>query len=252
MIIKDGIRRVAASLGYEIKRLPANSYVPHVNPYADQRQLLRTAGTKMIFDVGANEGGTATKYHALFPDAQIYGFEPSDDAFAVFSDRFSQTPNIKCIQAAVSSRAGREKFFLNKYNQTNSLLPVSQESDKYVDAGLTNQVGVTEVETLTLDEFCRERNIQKIDLLKMDIQGGELLALQGAEALLTNHAISIIYTEVLFAKLYDKQANFHDLAEFLTRRGYVLYGLYNLNYGKNGVLGWGDAIFISPRMEQML
>lgn len=78
------------------------------------------------------------------------------------------------------------------------------------------------------------------------------MALQGAVNLLSTQSIDLVYTEVLFAKLYENQANFYNLCELLSQYGYVLYELYNLKYGKNGVLAWGDAIFISPSIEYLL
>jgi hypothetical protein len=88
----------------------------------------------------------------------------------------------------------------------------------------------------------------------MDIQGGELMALKGATKLLSTQAIDLIYSEVLFADLYENQGYFHDISQYLREYGYFLYGLYNMNYGKskNGVLAWADAIFICPRIEESL
>ena len=78
------------------------------------------------------------------------------------------------------------------------------------------------------------------------------MALQGAIDLLKSHSIDLIYVEVLFVKLYEGQTYFFDLYKFLTQYGYILYGLYDLNYGKNGVLAWCDAIFVSPDLEDSL
>jgi hypothetical protein len=70
--------------------------------------------------------------------------------------------------------------------------------------------------------------------------------------LLKQQSIDLVYTEVLFAKLYEGQASFYSLCEFLENYGYTLYGLYSLHYSKKGVLVWGDAIFISPNIEESL
>jgi hypothetical protein len=86
----------------------------------------------------------------------------------------------------------------------------------------------------------------------MDIQGGELMALQGAKNMLESASIDVIYTEVLFAKIYEGQATFYTIGEFLEQYGYILYGLYHLSYANNGVVLFGDAIFISPSIEMKL
>ena len=78
----------------------------------------------------------------------------------------------------------------------------------------------------------------------MDIQGGELLALKGAERLLSSSSVDLIYTEVEFVQLYEGQPEIYDLTKYLANFGFVLYGLYDLHAGKNGRLSWGDAIFL--------
>ncbi len=86
----------------------------------------------------------------------------------------------------------------------------------------------------------------------MDVQGGELLVLRGGSSLLSAGSIDLIYTEVSFVELYDDQVIFTDLCEYLSTHGYALYGLYNLYKGRNGLLAQADAIFLSPRMCDLL
>ena len=108
-------------------------------------------------------------------------------------------------------------------------------------------VGEIRVETVTLDDFCACEGIDHVDVLKMDIQGGELMALRGATGLLDQQAVDIVYAEVLFAELYDEGASFDQVWRYLEQFGYTLYGLYDLTPGHNDFLGFGDAIFTAPR-----
>ena len=79
----------------------------------------------------------------------------------------------------------------------------------------------------------------------MDIQGAELKALIGANKMLINDKIDCIYTEILFSPLYEKQTDFFGIYEYLKDKGYHLFGMYNLTHCNNGLLAWGDAIFIN-------
>jgi FkbM family methyltransferase len=251
------LKKIFIILGYEIRKLPKElpqelpqeKYLYHVNAYSDQKLLLQNREVKIIFDVGANVGQTIIEYQKLFSNAIIYAFEPFAETFAVLSETYSTIDSLKPYKLAITDTTTIKPFFYNKFNPTNSLLPICKESGKYVENQLTENIGSTDVKTITLDDFCQRESISKIHILKMDIQGGELMALQGAINLLSQKSIDLIYTEVLFAKLYEKQANFYDLCDFLEQYDYILYGLYNFSYGKNGVLAWGDAIFISPSIE---
>jgi hypothetical protein len=122
---------------------------------------------------------------------------------------------------------------------------------------LSNQAGllttatsssVISVETTTLDTFCAQQHLNRIQVLKMDIQGAELKALRGAAGLLDRQAIDLVYTEMNFGHLYEGQGTFHDVSQLLSTYRYSLYGLYNIAYAASGPIGWADAIFISPAL----
>jgi FkbM family methyltransferase len=220
--------------------------------FAIQKSLLFNQDVNVIFDLGANVGKTVGQYKDNFPKATIYSFEPFEEPFKQMVHTYEKFTNIKPYNLAVTNTVGTQKFFLNKTNETNSLLPTAAEWGKYFDSDLTTNLGATEVGTVTLDNFCEKENINKIQILKMDIQGAELMALEGAMNLLAKQAIDLIYTEVMFANFYDGQGTFYDLYQFLDKHNFVLYGLYDLRHGKNGTLGQGDAVFIHRALEEKL
>ena len=104
-------------------------------------------------------------------------------------------------------------------------------------------IGQTNVTTETIDEFCNDHKIECIDILKMDIQGAELLALKGATKLLADKKIRLIYTEAYFRRQYNNQPLFHEISAFLAQYGYYLQDIYSPIYG-NGKIAWCDAIFL--------
>lgn len=238
-------------LGYEIK--PISKFQPnYLEPYFDKKRLLKDNKVSIIFDVGANIGLTVAEYKRFFPKATIYGFEPSEDSFTQLLENCKKLESIYLYKLAISDQTGEHEFYINEFCMSNSLLKVSSQSDKYVDSNLTRNLGSTKVKTITLDEFCQQQSITRINILKMDIQGGELNALKGSVNLLKEQSIDLIYTEVLFAELYKNQGYFFEVYSFLIQYGYILYKIYGLSYGNNGVLAWGDVIFISPKLEKEL
>lgn len=108
-------------------------------------------------------------------------------------------------------------------------------------------INSVEVRTITLDEFCSQRNIQHVDLLKLDAQGGELDALRGAQNLLARGGISLIYSEVEFVQFYEGQPLFHDIWMYLQGHGYSFRDLFNVRR-RNSQMLWGDAIFVSREL----
>ena len=74
-------------------------------------------------------------------------------------------------------------------------------------------------------------------------------ALSGARQKLSEGAIGLIYTEVMFVPHYDGGCMFYELSDFLSEYGYTIFNLYNLKWAKNGQLRWGNAIFLSPKIR---
>ena len=216
------------------------------------KKLLENQNVQVIFDVGANVGQTAVKFRRGFNDAKIFCFEPFEEAYTKLVENSQSLGLIETFNLAVSNKSDRSPFYFNKSNVTNSLLPISPEAKTFVPPDMVEPLGCLYVDTTTLNDFCLMRGIKEIQILKMDIQGGELMALQGATNLLKDFCIDVIYTEVLFAKHYEGQAFFRDIRNFLNSYGYIFYGLdhvvYSISEKGSKFLTWGDAIFISPKI----
>ena len=217
------------------------------DPLAAQRALL-SEGAAVIFDVGANVGQSAAAYRTAFPQAAIHCFEPFASSFRELEERCRGWEGVRAHQLAVSDRSGTAVLHVNRTSTTNSLFATSAAGAGFVDPRQMESLDSTEVATTTLDDFCREHQIEHVSLLKLDIQGAEQKALRGTSGLLRSQRVDVVYTEVLFAPLYEGQADICDVLGELGAAGYQLYGLYDLNAGRNGLLAWGDALFVSPRL----
>ncbi len=207
------------------------------------RQMFNEEDVKIVFDIGAHEGNLTTAMNKEFTHALIYAFEPFPSSYEKLSDLANNSNNINSFPFALSSCTGSSDFFVNKFSETNSLLP-SKKVGSVID-DLTSRVDKISIQTLTLNEFCVKHNIEYIDLMKLDTQGSELEVLKGSNKLLEAQAISAIYCEVEFMEMYEGQALFDEIFNYLKQHKYVLYNFYNMNFLENGQLAWADAFFIS-------
>jgi FkbM family methyltransferase len=155
-----------------------------------------------IFDVGAHTGETVAKYKPLFPRSTIYSFEPFPESFEKLRKRFVSDSSVKPIPIAISDKAGIREFYVNQLSEANSLLPRPTSGRRYYPMN-AQTITKIEVPVTTIDGFCKEQSISEIHILKMDIQGGELMALQGATEYLSRGLIALIYTELLFVPHYE-------------------------------------------------
>jgi len=245
--LTESLRGLIHRTGFDLRRY--NPDPRHVDAYRDQAHLLRGREVSMVFDVGANVGQTVSRYRALFPAARIHSFEPFAEGYATLVQNHGADAHVRAHQLAVGSAPGTQQLYSNKDSVTNSLFAGVPDTEVFGVGDMMEPLGSVAVEVVTLDGFCAREGIGHLDVLKMDIQGGELQALRGAEGLLAARAIDLVYTEVIFCNLYQGQAYFHEINAHFGARGYELYGLYNYHHLKNGLVGWGDAIFLSPSMS---
>lgn len=241
---KNSINAICRKFGFEVHGL---GYIQAVkkssfkeDPFGKQRELLGK-GVSTIFDVGANFGDTVLEYRKQFPQAMIYAFEPFPATFEAMKEKLREQPNIRFIPKAVSDHEGVSAFYVNSNVDTNSLLP-SQETGLNSDQQVKLKEKI-EVELVSIDEFCRKNGIDHIDILKLDIQGGELGALMGAEGMLKRGTIRLIYSETYFTPQYINQPLFYEIGAYLARFGYHLQDFYQPIYGNNRI-AWCDVIFI--------
>lgn len=227
-------------LGYQIRRKHAPGWGE--DAYLDQQRLLEGTPTQVVLDVGANAGDTVAQYRSLFPGALIHAFEPFPDAHRRLAGRFVADARVRAHLCAVTDAAGAAALHVHDADVTNSLLPTQPGAAAWAGSPDRLKPTTIEVRTVTLDGFCEAEGLTQVDVLKMDIQGGEAMALRGARGLLERRAVRAIYVEVLFAPLYQGQAYFCDVSAILAGHGYQLFGLYNLVQGERG-LGWADAVF---------
>ncbi|MFM7642287.1 MAG: FkbM family methyltransferase, partial [Cyanobium sp.] len=98
-------------------------------------------------------------------------------------------------------------------------------------------------------------------MLKLDLQGGELEALEGARYLLSRENIAIVYTEAVFIQKYEHQPLLRDLWSHLSAHGYRLHSLHDIKTGsygrdqnlfRNTQYNQCDAVFISNALANLL
>ena len=209
------------------------------DPYEVQKDLIKKS-SPIIFDIGAHYGETANKYFRSFKSPIIHSFEPFPNAYKKLVANV-KNENFYSNQLAVTDKSEKAILHINVYDDTNSLLEsqkINATSDKYCKT-----IDQINVKTISLDEYCMTNNVGKIDILKIDVQGSELIVLKGAEGLLKKNNITLIFTECYFSRQYVNQPLFHDLSSYLIEFDYVLADLYNLYYNTRQIL-WGDAIFV--------
>jgi FkbM family methyltransferase len=235
------IQSVLHKYGYHLRKLDKD--VDLRDAFGEQVRLLKDSSVRVIFDVGAADGRTSIHYHEIFPEARIHAFEPFGQHLKKLRLVAQKNPKIQVHEVAASNANGSATFYCTSGEYSNSLCVPNDNTGSQFDKHLKVK-DVIQVTTRTIDSICQESGIDKIDILKMDIQGAELHALKGAEKLLQDKKVRLIYTEVSFMPIYSDGVLFYQLSDYLAKFGYELFNIYDIKHNQKGRLAWADAIFL--------
>jgi len=220
------------------------------DPFLAQRLLFENKDKLVIFDIGAYIGKVSQTYMEIFSGADIYSFEPFLDSFTQLSELASgANGKIKTVNVAVSENIGKVRFNVNNDLTCNSVFARPKNAGKYYSPKAEHMKQI-EVDTNTIDNFCKINGVNHIDILKIDVEGAELNVFKGARQMFLKNDISIVYTEVMFVKHYEGGCMYYDIALHLEQYGFTLFNIYNTKQAKNGQLRYGNAIFLSPQMRK--
>lgn len=240
-LIKSGIKQLFERFRYQISRK---------NPFTVQSQLI-SAKDPIIFDIGAHVGSITKIYRSLFPRAFIHSFEPFPQSFQELLKNTERDSRIFCHQKAASCKDGNAIFNANISSATNSLLATDDRGSLFWGDGLLDTISRIQVNTTTVDLFCKETGISNIDILKMDVQGAEFSVLKGATDMLENQQIALIYTELILCPTYKDQNKFHEYLSFFASFGYELLDFYNPIRHCNQLIQ-ADCIFLSSALRSRM
>jgi FkbM family methyltransferase len=135
----------------------------------------------IIFDIGANVGLYSYFCNIKYPDAKYYLFEADIKLLDVINNNCKNIKYLNVYNLAISNSNDKQiKFYINPESaQTNSTF----KEYLHLFGDVSSEILV---ETIKLDQFCKDNNIKNIDILKIDIQGGELDALISGSNILYN------------------------------------------------------------------
>ena len=187
------VRQVKQAL-HRSGRMIVNRDIYGLDAFVDIKRLSQAwqYPIEVFFDVGANDGETTIRARHDFVKCRIIAFEPHPTTFGQLRENVEKIPKVEIHNLAFSSEIGEKTMFEFDHSKLNSLLPNAQSvvfHDKH--AG-----GQIRVDCTTIDKFCSDFSIKKIDVLKIDTEGFELEVVKGAISMLAQKVIKFIYFEI--------------------------------------------------------
>jgi FkbM family methyltransferase len=197
----------------------------------------------VIFDVGASNGKWSVAALKIIPDASLFLFEPLVSVSTSYSEELQATlrahPQMRhFFPVAIGDRNGTVDFHVTADNWGSTALDWKED---YCATPAT-------VEMRTIDSVIAEGLAPLPDLIKMDIQGGELMALRGA--IKTIPKLRALHVETWTSFGYGGTTPLlHDIMDFLRPYWFRLFDFGTAFRKENGVLYSIDVCFVNEALR---
>lgn len=171
----------------------------------------------VLFDIGANLGWYAMNVAHKRPDCTIHAFEPILQTYNYLKDNISMNKydNINVYHLGLSDKEGVLKFYFDDELSVNASL-----------SNVSENKNIKEIEcpVKTIDLFVKQQKIDKVDFIKCDVEGAELLVFKGGYELIKKEK-PIVFSEML--RKWAQKFNYHpnDIIAYFNDLGYDCFVL---------------------------
>lgn len=184
---------------------------------------------RIVFDIGAAKGEWTKLALRYWETAQYTLFEPLIEREADLSNLRDKHTNVNYILAALGTKTEETELGVNKDNlYSTSLMFKGSE--------------IRKVPQCSIDDLVRDRKVLQPDFMKIDVQGAQLLVLEGAKQ--TIKSCSLILLEVPFYRFSQNHSTFHEYIAWMAQNQFIPYEIVDvLRRPVDGAMGQCDLLF---------
>ena len=206
------VRRVAGLCRRFLAWYENECHDPWTNGERFVLDAVAAAEPACIFDVGANVGGWTEMARLRCPSAEVHAFEISPPTLASLRDRTAGDRMVRCVATGLSDAPGTVR--LRHFPDHPELTTASD----FPHAATAEEI---EAPVTTGDRYAEEAAIDRIDLLKIDVEGMEHRVLAGFEALFARGAVQTVQFEYGRVNILSGHL-LRDFSAFFESHGFVL------------------------------
>lgn len=170
-----------------------------------------------FFDIGANIGWVSISISKAVKDVKIFAFEPIEETYKKLRNniRINHVKIIKTFNFGFSDKEEERIFYYN---------PENTGATSLANILMNKNVRQVKCQLKTLDNFVADHN-KKIDFIKCDVEGAEILIFKGGLKAIEKHK-PIMLTEML--RKWTAKFNYHpnDTIALLKKMGYNCYAVH--------------------------
>ncbi|MGE0417153.1 MAG: FkbM family methyltransferase [Acetobacteraceae bacterium] len=219
------VRALAAFFEQALHAWHNRQYVVTENGEAALFERLRPFSPRIMFDVGANIGEWSLAALAALPETRVHAFEIAGPTADILQRNTSDCgERLRINRFGLGEEEGEVTIYFSSQNDTAASTVKEAAQLVMTDQGLTEMVEIRGRIT-TGDAYMRANGIQKIDLLKIDVEGAEFSVLHGFAAAFADRKIDMVQFE--YGKLNLSTRQFlGDYWRFFNNHGFAVGKLY--------------------------
>jgi len=162
---------------------------------------------KVIIDAGAHIGVSAIYFAQKYPEARVYAIEPEQNNYQILLKNIEGFQNITPIRAAIWG-TNEYRTILNRFTGPWGYT-ISETSNKTETTG-------QQINCITMMDIINKFNIDRIDILKMDIEGGEKAVFESADEWINK-------VQIIAIELHDRICMGCDRAFYLATKDFLQF-----------------------------
>jgi FkbM family methyltransferase len=201
-----------------IRYLCLTSYEPYIHRVV--RKVLENPGTKTFIDIGAHIGIYTLYAHRLMSRRserfRIVAVEPDPRSCKILWERVAGLNNVEIVKEVVYVIDGETIFYLGPLAGVSSVTP----TEHHVRGGLVSGETIY-VKSVRIDSLIRRLGLERVDLLKMDIEGAEYI-------ILTDPTLDLSVVENMIVEVHYNYGSKEsiDIMQALVQKGFKIAPLY--------------------------
>lgn len=246
-MLRNAVRLLPRKMRYSV-RSSMGLYELHQHPELNLIDFHK--GSRVIFDVGAHEGGFTGDLLLRAPLSRVHCFEPNPGVFPILEKNcksygmLDNRPRAIANNIALGSTTESKEFLVTKNSACSSFFNSSSHNKEWAGEFCELDKKVI-VQSNTLADYAANHQIEDAKLLKIDTQGFELEVIKGAQGLLPK--VEYIYSEVQFLPLYLDAPIWTDIIHYLWDQQFFPLVMGGFCFSKNAEPLQADILFKNAR-----
>ena len=216
------------------------------DPFETKVMLSLVRPKDVIVDIGANIGYYTLIFSKITgKGGKVFAFEPGRSNFMILKENLrinNYIDRVVTVNKAVTSEDNREiNLYLNNTNHGMNRIFKSEKYGKGTDS-------IEKIGTITLDSYFSHNQIQKVDFVKLDIEGSEYGAIKGMQQTLKNNESIKIITEFHPTSIREFGVDPIEFLELLDSFGFDVWSLDKITKSKKKII-INDKILIDELIK---